>query len=534
VRDRHDGGMTTDIPTGNPTTRATDAGADATETFDVIVIGGGPVGENVADRAGRTGLRVALVEAELVGGECSYWACIPSKTLLRPGAVRAEAAGVPGAGTSEDRDVAAVLRWRDSMVSDWDDAGQVQWVEGAGITLVRGLGRLVGPRRVEVVAEDADADVDDLPPSRVLEASRAVVVATGSVPVLPDVPGLAEVDPWTSREATGVEDVPESLAIVGGGVVACEMAFALTDLGARVTVLARGGLLERTEPWAGEAVAASLRELGVDVRLGVSASKVEALTDGGARLALEASGKHGGDEAPDLSPVEVARVLVATGRVPRTQDVGVDTVGLRPGHGLEVDDTMLVRGVEGGWLYAAGDVTGRVATTHQGKYQGRVAGDVVAARFGGPAAADAPTAGDGPVPPAGEEPRPWTRYAATADHVASPQVVFTRPEVAAVGHTERTAREAGLAVRAVRYDLANVSGAAVRATDYAGTAQIVVDTDREVVVGATFVGPDAAEMLHAATIAVVGEVPVGRLWHAVPSYPTVSEVWLRFLEEYGM
>lgn len=523
--------MTTDIPTGSPTTHDPDAGASATDTFDVVVIGGGPVGENVADRAGRTGLSVALVEAELVGGECSYWACIPSKTLLRPGAVRAEAAGVPGARTDDDLDVAAVLRWRDSMVSDWDDAGQVKWVEGAGITLVRGLGRLVGPRRVEVVAEDADADVDDLPRSRVIEARHAVVVATGSVPVLPDVPGLAEVNPWTSREATGVEDVPESLAIVGGGVVACEMAFALADLGARVTVLARGGLLERTEPWAGEAVAASLREHGVDVRLGVSAGKVEALPDGGARLALEASGR-GPEEDPDLAPLEVAQVLVATGRVPRTQDVGVDTVGLEPGRGLDVDDTMLVRGVEGGWLYAAGDVTGRVATTHQGKYQGRVAGDVVAARFGGDAA-DVPTAGEA-APAAGEEPRPWTRYAATADHVASPQVVFTRPEVAAVGHTERTAREAGLDVRVVRYDLANVSGAAVRATDYAGTAQIVVDTARQVVVGATFVGPDAAEMLHAATIAVVGEVPLGRLWHAVPSYPTVSEVWLRFLEEYGL
>ncbi|MFC8921360.1 dihydrolipoyl dehydrogenase family protein [Cellulosimicrobium sp. NPDC057127] len=524
--------MTTDIPTGTPTAHDTDPAGGATDTFDVIVVGGGPVGENVADRAGRTGLSVALVEAELVGGECSYWACIPSKTLLRPGAVRAEAAGVPGARVDADLDVPAVLARRDAMVSDWDDAGQVKWVEGAGITLVRGLGRLVGPRRVEVVAEDADADVDDLPRSRVLEARDAVVVATGSVPVLPDVPGLAEVNPWTSREATGVEDVPESLAIVGGGVVACEMAFALTDLGAQVTVLARGGLLERTEPWAGEAVAASLRELGVDVRLGVEASAVEALPDGGARLVLEPTGR-GGDEAPDLGTVDVARVLVATGRAPRTQDVGVETFGLTPGRGLDVDDTMLVRGVEGGWLYAAGDVTGRVATTHQGKYQGRVAGDVVAARFGGADAPDAPTAGES-APPAGEEPRPWTRYAATADHVASPQVVFTRPEVAAVGHTERSARDAGLDVRVARYDLANVSGAAVRATGYAGTAQIVVDAAREVVVGATFVGPDAAEMLHAATIAVVGEVPLGRLWHAVPSYPTVSEVWLRFLEEYGL
>ncbi|MBD5787191.1 NAD(P)/FAD-dependent oxidoreductase [Cellulosimicrobium terreum] len=515
------------------TDTATPSGPEPDETFDVIVIGGGPVGENVADRAGRTGLSVALVEAELLGGECSYWACMPSKALLRPGAARAELAGVPGAGEPGDLDVAAVLAWRDSMTSDWDDAGQVAWIEGVGVTLVRGLGRVVGPRRVEVVAEDADADLDGLPARRVLQARYAVVAATGSVPVLPDVPGLADANPWTSREATSVEDVPGSVAIIGGGVVACEMAFALTDLGSRVTVLSRGPLLGRTEPWAGEAVAASLRDLGVDVRIGVGATSVTTLPDGGARLELAAAGHGGGGDAPDLAAVETARVLVATGRAPRTQDLGVDALGLAPGRALQVDDSMLVQGVEGGWLYAAGDVTGRVATTHQGKYQGRVAGDVVAARFGDPDAEGAPTAGERP-PAVGAQPEPWSRFAATADHVASPQVVFTRPEVAAVGHTEASARDAGLDVRVVQYDLANVAGASVRASDYAGTAQLVVDVAREVVVGATFVGPDAAEMLHAATIAVVGEVPLRRLWHAVPSYPTVSEVWLRFGEEYGL
>lgn len=392
------------------------------ETYDVIVIGGGPVGENAADRASRTGLSVALVEAELVGGECSYWACMPSKTLLRPGAVRAEARGVPGVTVGDDLDVAAVLARRDQMVSDWDDSGQVSWVEGAGLTLVRGLGRIVGPRLVEVVAEEPDADPDDLPRTRRLAARRAVIVATGSVPVLPDVPGLADANPWTSREATAVEDVPESLAIVGGGVVATEMAVAFADLGARVTVLSRGGLLGRTEPWAGEAVAASLRELGVDVRLGVATESVEPLPDGGVRLVLAAAGPADGEDAPDLSPVTAERVLVATGRVPRTQDLGVDSVGLAPGRALEVDDTMLVQGLGAeagtGWLYAAGDVTGRVATTHQGKYQGRVAGDVVAARFGDPDADGAPTAGErrppsAPGPSRGRgsprRPTPWPR-----------------------------------------------------------------------------------------------------------------------------
>ncbi len=243
------------------------------------------------------------------------------------------------------------------------------------------------------------------------------------------------------------------------------------------------------------------------MRLGVATEAVEPLPDGGARLVLAATGPADGGDAPELAPVTAERVLVATGRVPRTQDLGVDSVGLAPGRALEVDDTMLVQGLGSqagtGWLYAAGDVTGRVATTHQGKYQGRVAGDVVAARFGDPDAEDAPTAGERP-PAVGADPEPWSRFAATADAVASPQVVFTRPEVAAVGHTESSARDAGLDVRVVRYDLANVAGSSVRSADYAGSAQLVVDAAREVVVGATFVGPDAAEMLHAATIAVVG------------------------------
>ena len=235
----------------------------------------------------------------------------------------------------------------------------------------------------------------------------------------------------------------------------------------------------------------------------------------------------------------VDEVLVATGRRPRTSDLGLETLGLEPGKALTVDDALQVTGVDGGWLFAVGDVSGRTATTHQGKYDARVVGDVIAARFDPrSSAADSPdgaTAGDRSLDADDERAAaPWSRYRATADVAAVPQVVFTRPEVAWVGLTEEAARKQGLDVRVVGYDLENVAGATVFAEDYAGHAQIVVDDARGVIVGATFVGPEVAELLHAATIAVVGEVPLDRLWHAVPSYPTVSEVWLRLLETAGL
>jgi dihydrolipoamide dehydrogenase len=502
-------------------------------TYDVVVLGAGPVGENVADRAARTGLSVVIVEAELVGGECSYWACMPSKALLRPGAALAAARDVPGVGSGGESpalDVAAVLANRDAFTSHWDDAGQVGWLDSVGVALLRGHGRLVGPRLVEV-SPSAESDADGGSPTPVLvQARHAVVLATGSVPVLPDVPGLADASPWSSREATSAEQVPESLVVVGGGVVACEMATAYSDLGAHVTLLARHGLLGGAEPFAGEAVAAGLRELGVDVRLGATPTRVTRAEAGGP-VTVAFDDPQGGGE------VTSAELLVATGRVPRTGDVGLESVGLTGvERGFDLDETLQVRGVDGDWLYAAGDVTGRVATTHQGKYQGRVVGDVIAVRFG---SGDGPE-GKAPAPAtdgaraAASDPAPWTRFAATADRVAQTQVVFTRPQVAYVGRSERQARAAGLDVRTVSYELGSVAGGSLTGEHYAGTAQIVVDEARRVIVGATFVAPDAGEMLHAATIAVVGEVPLERLWHAVPAYPTVSEVWLRLLETYGL
>ncbi|WP_413760676.1 dihydrolipoyl dehydrogenase family protein [Streptomyces sp. MMBL 11-3] len=473
--------------------------------YDVIVIGAGPVGENVADRVVQGGLSAAVVERELVGGECSYWACMPTKALLRSTAALRAARQVPGAreAVSGEVDVAAVLRRRDSFASQWKDDGQASWLNSAGIALYRGQGRISGERTVEVAAEDGTTTA--------LTARHAVVIATGTAALLPDIDGLREAAPWSSREAAAASEVPGRLAVIGGGVVASEMATAFAGLGSSVTVLARDGVLPLAEPFAGERVTAALRESGVDVRLGAEAVSVKRAGDGSVHITL-ATGES----------VEADEVLVAIGRTPNTQDIGLEAVGLSPGSWLAVDDTLRVVGETGeppadGWLYAAGDVNRRVLLTHQGKYQARAVGDVIVTRAKGEAVQD----------------EPWGRHVATADERAVPQVVFTEPEIASVGLTAAAAEAAGLRIRVVDHDLGAVAGSALHAEGYQGHARMVVDEDRKVVVGFTLVGPDVAELLHAATIAVVGEVPLDRLWHAVPAFPTVSEVWLRLLEAYG-
>ncbi|MHA4951062.1 dihydrolipoyl dehydrogenase family protein [Micromonospora sp. SD19] len=474
-------------------------------TYDVVVIGAGPVGENVADRVVQGGLTAAIVERELVGGECSYWACMPTKALLRSQTALRAARQLPGAreAVTGELDAAAVLRRRDSIVSHWTDDGQVSWLNSAGITLYRGQGRISSDRTVEVTGADTAPTL--------LTARHAVVIATGSSALLPDVSGLGEAAPWTSREAAAASQVPGRLAIIGGGVVATEMATAYAGLGSAVTVLARDGLLTRAEPFVGERVTQSLREAGASVRLAAEAASVSRDGDGTVHITLT-----------DGEQVDADEVLVAIGRTPNTQDVGLDRIGLKPGAWLTVDDTLRVLDDAGaligdGWLYAAGDVNRRVLLTHQGKYQARAVGDVIVARATGEAVDD----------------RPWGRHVATADARAVPQVVFTDPEVASVGLTAAAAKAAGLRIRVVDYDLAAVAGSTLHAEGYQGHARMVVDEERRVIVGFTLVGPDVAELLHAATIAIVGEVPLDRLWHAVPAYPTVSEVWLRLLEAYG-
>jgi len=450
----------------------------AEREVDVVVIGAGAPGEVIAGRLGEAGVEVAVVEERLVGGECSFFACMPSKALLRPLEVAAEARRVPGVATG-GLEVDAVLARRDEVVHDLDDSTQVPWLEERGVILVRGHGRLDGERRVRVG--------DD-----VLVARRAVVVATGSSATIPPVPGLTDAQPWTNIEATTAKRVPRRLFVLGGGVVGVEMAQAWSSLGSQVTLVHRGDrLIEREEPFAGAQVEEALRAAGVDVRLATEVSAVG--RNGAVRVEL-------GDES-----VEADEILVAIGRTPRTADVGLDTIGIEPGGHLRVDDSLRVPGHET-WLYAVGDVNGRALLTHMGKYQARLAADSILGK----------------------------EVQLRSDGGASPRVIFTDPQVGAVGLTLAAASEKALPVRAVDVETSGNAGGSFVGRGAPGTARLVVDEERRLVVGATITGSEVAEALHAATIAVVGKVPLEDLWHAVPSFPTRSELWLRLLEEYGM
>ncbi|MCO4237448.1 dihydrolipoyl dehydrogenase family protein [Pseudarthrobacter raffinosi] len=492
--------------------------------FDVIVIGAGAVGENVADRVVQGGLTAVLVEAELVGGECSYWACMPSKALLRPGTALHGAQTVPGAAEAVTLtlDAAAVLKRRDSFTANWQDDSQVKWLEDTGIELIRGHGWITAPRTVEVAGLDGN--------TYELKARHAVVLATGSTPTTPPIDGLADLQVWGTREATSAKEVPERLAVIGGGVAGSELAQAFARLGSDVTLVARSGLLGTFPAEASKLVVAGLRADGVAVRLNTSTESVRENDDGTFTLTLQ-------DQTPDGRTTVIAdKVLVSTGRHPALEGLGLESLGFEAQDvqplKLTTDSTGLVQGVpdvpgtpgengvegENPWLYAVGDAAGRNFFTHQGKYEARATGDAIAARAKGEL---------GGVPAA------WSRYAQTANQHAVPNVVFTDPELAAVGRTVEQAKQDGYNVSSVELPI-QVSGSSLHSEHYEGWAQLVVDEDRRVLLGATFAGPDVGELLHAATIAVVGEVPLERLWHAVPSFPTVSEVWLRLLEKYGL
>jgi dihydrolipoamide dehydrogenase len=418
-----------------------------------------------------------------------------------------DARAVPGVSQmlSGSPDLEAVLKRRDSFTHNHDDSSQVKWAKGAGIDVVRGRARLAGEKTIELTEPDGS--------TRTLEARHAVVVATGSTATVPPVKGLREAKPWTSRDVTNMRELPERVLVVGGGVVACESTTWLNGLGAREVTMVEIGpsLLGGQEGFVGKTMAEEFAERGIKVLVDTEIESVE-------RPGVQDTGIgqiHGGPAkvVAGGSTFEVDEIVVAAGRTPATDDLGLERIGIDVSESdgyLTTDDHMAVVGGPD-WLYAVGDVNGRALLTHMGKYQARIAGDVIAARAEGRSIEG-------------------LRYRDVADHDIVPAVVFSQPQVASVGVGETTARERGIDVQALEYDIGSVAGASVLRDGYSGKAKLVVDRESDTLVGATFLGPDVAELVHAATIAIVGKVPLEALWHAVPSYPTVSEVWLRLLE----
>ncbi len=425
--------------------------------YDVLVIGAGPAGENAAEVAAKGDLKVGIIERELVGGECSYFACMPSKALLRPGEILDMVGRVPGAAeaVTGSIDIDAALARRDDLSGNWDDSGQVDWLTSVGVDLIRGHGRLVEPKVVAV--ESADGSVTRY------EASKAVVIGTGTAAAIPPIEGLREIRIWDNRDVTTAKEVPNRLVVLGGGVVGVEMAQAWKTLGAQeVTVVEMmPNLLPRQEQFAGEELAAAFDRIGIRVLTEVKLVKVERETDDGPVLAT----------LEDGTTIEADEILVAVGRRPLTGDIGIETVGLEPGRYIDVDNRMRARGVDGEWLYAVGDANGRSLVTHSGKYQARIAGATIA----------------------GHE---TTAY---GDLKAEAGVVFTNPQVASVGLTENAARELGIDVHTVEYGTGHTAGAATLGRGIKGTSKLVIDASRQLILGATFVGPGVGEMLHAAT-----------------------------------
>ena len=484
----------------------------STTTYDLIIIGGGSTGEMTAMRATRGGLTALIVESELVGGECPYWACVPSKALLRP-LDALEAAGAVGGARElvmeEGKTVKkplldGVWKRRDFFAKNWTDDANLKLMADHHVDVIRGFGRIAGVRKVTVQPWGSSERVH-------FEARHAVTVCTGSEPVIPDgIVGLREAKPWTTREAVSTSIVPDHLIIIGSGPVGCELATAFVGFGGRVTVVSGGEeVLGRFEPEAGKRVREGLIKKGVDVRL---QTKIVRVDRKGAKVEIEL----GGGET--LSGSEI---LIAAGRKPKTTGLGLDSIGLGDGSGLDVDETLCVHSVSGEWLYVVGDTNGRAPLTHMGKYSGKIVGDTIAARAKGTLTKEATATAFSP-------------HSATALHAAyTPQVTFTDPQVASVGLTLAQALKQGNKAKEVAVKMVG-PGTFLHAEGYDGWAQWVLDEESRQLLGATFVGRDTADLLHASTVAVVGGVTIERLFHAVPSFPTTSEVYVSLLDACGL
>ncbi|MGZ4215851.1 MAG: dihydrolipoyl dehydrogenase family protein [Solirubrobacteraceae bacterium] len=441
------------------------------ERFDAIVIGAGPAGEVVASRLGEHGLATALVEQELVGGECAYWACIPSKTLLRPGEARLQAERSPGTSGAQTR-WSDVAEYRDYMIRNLDDEDEIESYEEQGIRVFKGKASLQGPGKVRVGR-------------RTIRGDR-LVIATGSEADIPPIEGLAASGYWTNREATTLIRVPDSAIVLGGGPVGVELAQMLRRFGAEVDLFeASDSLLAREDPRVGELVLAALRDDGIQVHLGTAVAAVT--REGDHRVAHHADGQ-----------VRARRVIVAVGRKPRVGCLTLESVGIEPtSSGIRVDERC--RAAEGIW--AVGDVTGGMPFTHVAMYQGRIAvADIV-----------------------GESAR--------ADYQAVPRVLFTDPEVAAVGMSEREARKAGVDVRTVHLPLRDsIARPWTYETDPRGELAVIADARRKTLVGAWAVGPLASEWIHYAALAIKADLPLSLLRDTVAQFPTYTEAYLNAIE----